>query len=254
MAGAQTTPAVPGAGLSPAQKIRAERLTSLFENDTLKFQYGYAEKLGDGRGITAGRVGFTTGTGDACEVVMRFTAQVPGNGLAVYLPELLRLNEASNRDDTSGLGGFISAWQQAARDPRFCAVQDAVMDEMYYEPAVRHADELGLHTALARAAIYDAIIQHGDGEDQDGVPALIRSADKAARGNPKTGTDEKVWLHAFLEARRADLAHSFDPATRKAWAESVDRVDVFLAIEASGNYDLHGPIKVHSHDFNKTIP
>jgi chitosanase len=241
-------------GLSPEQKHRAEQLTSVFENDKLEFQYGYVEELGDGRGITAGRVGFTTGTGDACDVVKRYTAVVPDNPLARFLPELVRLNTAEKKGDTSHLKGFRRAWKQAAKDPKFCHVQDEVTDEMYYAPAVKHAAEAGAHTVLAIAAIYDAEIQHGDGDDPDGVPALLKATEKAAGGTPKTGVDEKTWLHTFLTTRRADLAHSVDESTRQAWAESVDRVDVFLAIEREGNYDLHGPMHINSRDFKKTIP
>ncbi len=246
--------APPAAGLSPGQKHRAEQLTSVFENDTLQFQYGYVETLGDGRGITAGRAGFTTGTGDACEVVRRYTAAVPDNPLAAFLPELTWLTKAANKDDTSRLKGFKRAWKQAALDPKFRAVQDEVTDEMYYAPAMQHAAELGLRTALAKAAVYDAIIQHGDGDDPDGLPALLKAAAKAAGGTPKSGVDEKVWLHSFLLTRRADLAHSADESTRKAWAESVGRVDAFLAIEAAGNFDLNGPIRIRTADFNKTVP
>src|SRR5690348_1229720 len=50
--------------LTSVQKARAEMLTSLFENGTPVTQYAFAQDIGDGRGITAGRAGFTTGTGD----------------------------------------------------------------------------------------------------------------------------------------------------------------------------------------------
>ena len=241
-------------GLTPEQKHRAEQLTCVFENDKLDFQYGYVEELGDGRGITCGRVGFTTGTGDAYEVIKRYTVVVPDNPLAHFLPELLRLNTAAKKEDTSGLKGFRRAWKQAAYDPKFCKVQDEVTDEMYYAPSVQHAADLGLHFPLLVAAIYDAVIQHGDGNDPDGVPALLITTEKASGGTPKNGVDEKKWLHAFLLARRADLAHLVDPSTREEWAKSVDRVEVFLAIESSGNYDLHGPIRINSKDFHKTVP
>jgi hypothetical protein len=36
------------------------QITSTFENSTLELQYDYVENIGDGRGITAGRAGFTS--------------------------------------------------------------------------------------------------------------------------------------------------------------------------------------------------
>ena len=59
--------ATPSSGLNPEQRHRADALISIFENGTPKIQYGYAENIRDGRGITAGRAGFTTATGDALE-------------------------------------------------------------------------------------------------------------------------------------------------------------------------------------------
>src|SRR5258706_11825843 len=83
-------PSITTGGLGTDQKRRAEQLTSLFENGTIEIQYGYAEALGDGRGITAGRAGFTTPTGDALEGVQLYTSQRPRNLLAPFLPELER--------------------------------------------------------------------------------------------------------------------------------------------------------------------
>lgn len=239
-----TAPASPG--MQPDPKRRAEQLTSLFENGTIVIQYGSAEILDDGRGITCGRAGFTTATGDALEVVVRYTARASGNILAPYLPELRRLAEERS-DNTDNLDGFMTAWAQAAQDPLFRAVQDEVVNEWYYQPAMRHAVAYELHTALAMAVLYDTIIQHGDGEDLDGLPALLQRT-------PRNGTYERDWVIAFLRTRRADLANAHDPSTREAWAQTVGRVDVLSAIAATGNYDLNGPIKVNTAGFEATIP
>jgi chitosanase len=244
--------------LGPAQKRRAEALTSLFENGTTTLQYGYAERLGDGRGITAGRAGFTTGTDDALAVVRRYTRQVPGNPLARFVPTLEALSalpdDSAGRASTRGLDGFEAAWASAATDPTFRAAQDAEVDATSFAPSQRHADQLGLRTPLARAQLADAIIQHGDGTDPDGLPALIARATRAAKGTPASGVDEKVGLRCFLAERRKDLAHAHDPATRAEWAGSVDRVGVFEDLVKAGAWTLAGPLKVSHGDFAATIP
>lgn len=244
--------------LTPPQKARAEALTSLFENGTPALQYGYAEQLHDGRGVTAGRAGFTTGTDDAAMVVEKYAAQVKDNPLAKYLPRLKELSklpdDSKERASVKGLAGFEKAWAEAAKDPKFKAAQDAVVDQLYFRPSQKHADQLGLKTPLARAQLYDAIIQHGDGGDPDGLPALIARADKAAGGSPAQGVDEKKWLGCFLAERRKDLAHAHDPATRQEWAGSVDRVGVFEDLVKAGNWQLTGPIKANHGDFKGTIP
>src|SRR5687768_10865837 len=177
----EVVPSLTNGGLSAVQKRRAEQITSVFENDTIELQYAYIENINDGRGYTAGRAGFTSATGDLLEVVERYTVAVPGNGLAVFLPTL-RQRAASNSDDVTGLAGLPAAWVAAAADPTFRNTQDAVSDENYYLPAVEHGRELGLKTALAIAALYDASIQHGDGDDPDGVPAMIARATARAGG------------------------------------------------------------------------
>src|SRR3954454_8817976 len=70
------------------RKLRAAQITSTFENSTLELQYDYVENIGDGRGITAGRAGFTSGTGDLLLVIRRYTEAKPGNVLASYIPSL----------------------------------------------------------------------------------------------------------------------------------------------------------------------
>src|SRR5687767_7600966 len=61
------------------RKTHAAQITSTFENATVKLQYDYAENIGDGRGITAGRAGFTSATGDLLLLVRRYTEMKPDN-------------------------------------------------------------------------------------------------------------------------------------------------------------------------------
>jgi chitosanase len=239
--------------LSGAKKHRAEALTSLFENGTIALQYDYVEALGDGRGYTAGRAGFTSATGDMLDVVRRYTKAAPGNALARYLPRLEVL--AKNEDGSiAGLDGLPAAWAEASKDAQFRATQDKVVDATYFVPAMGHADAVGATLPLSRAVLYDTIIQHGDGTDPDGLGALLTATRAKVHGTPKTGVDEKAWLLAFLTVRRADLAHASDPSTRDVWAESVGRVDVLREIANAGNYGLEGPLHVDSKDWKAEVP
>ncbi len=234
-------PDIQGA-LTDEQLRRADELVSVFENSTTEIQYAYAEDLGDGRGITSGRAGFTTATCDALEVVERYTAQDPDNGLAPFVPELERLCRTGS-DDTTGLPAdeYVAAWTAAAEDPAFRSVQDGVVEEEYYDPALAIADEVGLTTALARAALYDTAIQHGVGDDPDGLAALVERT-SAAVGTPEEA-GEAAWLDAFLDQRTATLLAPADEATTEAWSESVSRVECLRSIAAAGNLDLDGPIR-----------
>lgn len=240
------------AGLNKDQKRRAEQLTSIFENGTTEIQYGYVERLDDGRGYTCGRAGFTTATGDALEVVEVYTKAVPNNKLKKYLPELRRLAKEES-DDTSNLKGFASAWKSLANDKEFRAAQDKVNDHLYYQPAMKRSDNAGLKTALARAVMYDTVIQHGDGDDPDSFYALIKRTNKKAGGSPKEGIDEKKWLNKFLDVRYDDLMNPANHDTRDEWRESVARVDVLRSIAKENNYNLNGPIHVRSNEYGNFV-
>lgn len=239
--------------LTAEQMRRAEQLTSLFENGTIELQYGYCEALGDGRGYTAGRGGFTSADGEIYEIAQTYLALKPGGPLEAYLP---RLKELAKEGDGSikGLKGLEPAWREAAKDPVFRHIQDAYVEERFLGPVLRHCAGLGLKTPLAKAAVYDTMIQHGSEGDEDGLPALLKKTRSAVGGTPGTGVDERKWLEAFLKVRRADLAHAANKETREEWALSVGRCDVFLVLSQAGNYDLKGPIKIKTGDYEAVIP
>ena len=225
---------------TPEKRLLADHVISVFENSTPDLQYGYAENIHDGRGITAGRAGFTSSTGDMLLVVQNYTALVPNNGLAQYLPALQTLS-ATEDSSTSNLGNLIAAWALAAQDTIFRMVQDAVVDELYYLPALEYSVDLGIHTPLGLLCVYDAIIQHGDGEDPDGLAALI---DKAGR-SPADGRSEEIWIKKFNQVRREDLLNPFDQETQAEWSESVGRVDVLLKLLEDGNFELTPPLVIN---------
>jgi chitosanase len=239
-------------GLNAEQKRRVEQLTSLFENGTTDLQYSYIKDLHDGRGYTAGRAGFCTACGDLYSVVKLYTQKVSNNPLAKYLDTLKKLADGGS-DSTSGLKGFVDTWKNAAKDTLFKQAQDQVVDDTYYNPAMRKAQDLGLKTALAKAFLYDTIIQHGDGDDPDSFFSMLDRFNKAEGGSPKTGVDEKKWLIDFIKYRKKVLQNASDADTKDVWADSAGRCDVFLNIAQGGNYDLDGPIKVDTDDYNATI-
>jgi chitosanase len=218
---------------------RADRIISTFENSTINIQYGYAENINDGRGITAGRAGFTSSTGDLLEVVRRYCQIVPDSPLAAYLPALKVVNGTPS---TKGLEGFAQAWRQAATtDQRLRGVQDRVVDEMYFNPAMKRAKDVGINTALGQLIIYDTIIQHGEGADPDGLPAII---DETVAKEGMAQGNEAAWLRRFLDVRQKHLQQAHDPATRQGWRESVPRVTALRSILGSGNFDLRPPLNL----------
>ncbi|MFE9839507.1 chitosanase [Streptomyces sp. NPDC005551] len=239
-AGPGSTTAEPAAGrraglAAPDKKELAQQLVSSAENSTLDWrgQYGYIEDIGDGRGYTAGIVGFCSGTHDLLTVVERYTKGHPGNRLARYLPAL---RDVDGTDSHRGLGpGFTAAWRAEARVAAFRRVQDAERDRVYFRPAVRRAERDGLGT-LGQFVYYDAMVMHGAGRGPDGFDGLreraVAEADTPAEGGP-----EKEYLDIFLDVRRRAMKASPDH-------RDTTRIDTaqrrFLY---DGNLDLDTPLE-----------
>jgi chitosanase len=233
-AGTSTGPAKPlpsATGLEdPKKKAYALKLISSAENSTLSWrnEFGYIEDLGDGRGYTAGIIGFCSGTSDMLALVTEYTRRKPANLLAKYLPALRTVDGS---DSHAGLDpGFTTAWKAAAADPVFQKTQEDERDRFYFDPAVTLARTDGLR-ALGQFMYFDAAVMHG----MSGLRSVRADAMTVAM-TPKQGGDETVWLSAFLDARvremRTEEAHS--DTTRVDTAQRV-----FLR---ASNLDLNAPL------------
>ena len=214
----------------PAKKDVAMQLVSAAENSSLDWrgQFPYIEDIRDGRGYTAGIIGFCSGTADMLELVEAYTAAKPGNVLAKYLPALRTVNGTESH---AGLDpNFTRDWRTAAADPVFQAAQESERDRVYFNPSVRDGKADGVR-ALGQFAYYDASVVHGYG----GMRSIRSRALQLAKP-PSQGGNETTWLTAFLKERvvemKKEAAH--DDVTRIDTAQSV-----FLR---NGNLDLNTPL------------
>ncbi|MFF1692689.1 chitosanase [Streptomyces sp. NPDC058257] len=233
---AGASPAAKAGGLDdPAKKEIAMKIVCSAENSDLKWKdyYRYCEDIGDGRGYTAGIIGFCSGTGDMLDLVELYTRRKPNNVLAKYLPAL---REVDGTDSHDGLDpGYKRDWEKAAEDPEFQKAQNDERDRVYFNPAVKQgkADGIGV---LGQFAYYDAIVMHGDGGDSTSFGSIRKRALNEAKP-PSQGGDERNYLNAFLDARvwamKQEEAHS-----------DTSRVDtaqrVFLR---NGNLSLNTPLE-----------
>lgn len=208
---ATASPAAAAAGLDdPAKKEIAMKIVCSAENSDLDWKkyYGYCEDIGDGRGYTAGIIGFCSGTGDMLELVELYTRRKPGNVLAKYLPALRRVNGSDSHEGLDPT--FKPDWERAGRDPEFQRAQNDERDRVYFDPAVEQgkADKVGV---LGQFAYYDAIVMHGDGGDATSFRNIRKRALRSAKP-PAQGGDEIAYLNAFLDARvwamKQEEAHS----------------------------------------------
>ena len=219
----------------PRLKDIAMQIVSSAENSSTNWraQFGYIEDIDDGRGYTAGIIGFCSGTGDMLDLVELYKQRKPGNVLEKYLPALRRVN---GTDSHAGLDpNYTRDWNTAAQDSVFKAAQESERDRVYFNPAVRQAKADGVR-ALGQFAYYDAIVMHGDGWGSLDFSGIRKRALAKAKP-PSQGGNETTWLNAFMDARvwamKQEAAH-----------EDVSRIEtaqrVFLK---AGNFDLKTPLK-----------
>lgn len=220
----------------PAKKEIAMELVSSAENSSLnwKAQYGYIEDIGDGRGYTAGIIGFCSGCGDMLKLIQYYGKLQPNNVLAKYIPALQKIGSF---DPThKGLDpNFTTDWKTAAKDAKFQQAQNDERDRGYFNPAVNQGIDDGVH-ALGQFIYYDAMVVHGPGSDAESFGGIRAAAMKKAK-TPAQGGNETAYLNAFMDARvkamKAEAAH--EDVTR---IENAQRV--FLK---AGNLNLDPPLK-----------
>ena len=239
--------ATPAPGLDdPREKEIAMELVSSAENSTLdwKAQYAYIEDIDDGRGYTAGIIGFCSGTGDMLELVRAYDHDSPGNALSPFLPALTAVNGTESH---KGLGNpFVKAWKTAARDPKFQSAQDAERDRVYFGPAVKQAKADGLRT-LGQFVYYDAMVMHGPGSDQASFGGIRSAAVKKAK-TPAQGGSERAYLEAFFAAR-IRVMHQEEAHADTTRIDTAQRV--FLK---AGNYGLKPPLTWKVYGDRYSIP
>ena len=210
-------------------------LVSSAENSTTDYTegYSYIEDIDDGRGYTAGIIGFTSGTGDLLMVIEKYVELKPENNiLKEYIPALKTVN---GTDSHEGLGDpFVEAWENACNDKEMIQAQDYLLDEMYMNPAVDFANADGL-SVLGQYIYYDAMVVHGPGDDEDSFNG-IRMAAQTKALPPSKGGEEDTYLEAFLAARtiimQKEEAHS-----------DLSRLNTQQSFLDDQNYNLQLPLQ-----------
>ncbi|HET8744255.1 MAG TPA: peptidoglycan-binding protein [Ramlibacter sp.] len=157
----------------PSLFERALQLTADFEGHG----FGLAQGNFDGAGITWGIIGFTLAGGELQRVMQEIDRRAPGTVDAAFgalAPEWRSVLAKKQREQIAWADGISLGTSKARLPPPWVQVfarlgalpvtQQVQIDaarEKYFEPALRSAQRLGLHTERGIALCFDTHVQSG---------------------------------------------------------------------------------------------
>ncbi|KAJ2403079.1 hypothetical protein GGI23_000218 [Coemansia sp. RSA 2559] len=254
------------AAMCGCAKDIAIKITGIYENGDTDVHYDYCENLNDGRGFTAGIAGFCSGTGDGWDVIQEYKTLTGSYGDFGPMATYLEKYASEGSDSTSGIENYCKVWESLGKsDTNFQKAQDNVRDQLYYDPAEKAAAELGAKLDVTQGQIFDTGIEHGTGDDADGMLTLIKNTNNAftsdqAGDSGSTLTinghqvDEIVWLKKFIEVRTSDLKNpkEADNQGGNYWAGTTYRTVSYSYMIDQREYMWTNSVKLLDNDGKQT--
>jgi chitosanase len=216
--------------LTDLHRKTAQAIVNIFETGRAQGDYGKVTLLaGDTGHLTYGRSQTTLASGNLYLLIKAYVA-APGAACAAalspYLPRIEDIDLGLDRDMA-----FRALLQDAGGDPVMHDVQDGFFDRVYWQPAIRSADFIGVTTPLGTAVVYDSRI-HG---------SWHRMRDRTVERHGKlTDSGEQPWIGRYVTVRRDWLANHSNTLLRK----TVYRMDAFRRLIESDAWNLDLPLHV----------
>lgn len=222
--------------LTPTQKQTAQSIVNLFETSAVLGHYGKVTVIpGDTGHLTFGRSQTTLGSGNLLDLLQRYCSNDAarfGDKLSAWLPRFAAADFAL--DDDLHLHNILRA---TVDDPVMRETQDIFFDEVYWQPAAKSADNLGIQSALGVAVVYDSWV-HGSWK-------TVREITNQNCGTIST-LGERDWIKAYVETRRSWLANH----RRSDLQATAYRMDAFLRLIEQGYWGLALPLVVRGEEIS----
>jgi len=224
--------------LTGIQKKTAQAIVNIFETGKALGDYGSVTVLkGDAGHLTYGRSQTTLASGNLallirayCEAKGRYTGD-----LKPFLPAFDRRD--IKLDTNEKVKGILKS---AGDDPVMQKVQDGFFDRVYWEPAQRSADDLGITMPLGVCVVYDSKI-HGSFD-------RIKNMTVDSHGTVDA-IGETPWITAYVTTRRDWLANH----RLKILHKTVYRMDAFIELILKDKWELPLPLTVRHVEISEDI-
>lgn len=216
--------------LTKLQTATAQAIVNVFETGRVRGDYGNVTFHPDDPGhLTYGRSQTTLASGN---LALLIHAYCDANGslaaeLAAFLPRLEARDFALDRDAT-----LKELLVRAGADPIMQTTQDAFFDRVYFEPALRHGEQLNLSAPLSVTAVYDSIVH--------GSFARIRDRVVKSHGTPDAA-GERTWVARYVATRHDWLATHDNALLRK----TVYRMQTLQQLIKQKKWELELPLTAH---------
>jgi chitosanase len=179
------------------QITSARAILNIFETSSVLGEYGAVTVIpGDKGHLTFGPSQTTLGSGNLADLIDRYVNSAGARFAQRLRPWLGRLRE---RDESLNDELHLHNILRATADDRVKRdVQDEFFDQVYWQPAERTTQRLGLITPLGTAVVYDGTL-HGSWDK------MRRRTDEQAGTVAALG--ERAWVEAYVQVRRDWLAN-----------------------------------------------
>lgn len=215
--------------LTKLQKQAAHAVVNIFETSRVRGDYGRVTVLAQDTGhLTYGRSQTTLASGNLA-LLLHAYVEAEGELAADFEPLLQRFDDRdTSLDHDESVKQLLHA---AGRDTIMHTVQDSFFDRVYWEPAIRRTDRLGIDTPLGASIMYDGQV-HGSAH------RMVQATNE--RHGPIGTLSEQDWLGRYVDTRREWLANHSNTGLHA----TVYRMDEFVKLIDAGNWNLALPFAV----------
>jgi chitosanase len=222
--------------LTGRQRQTAQAIINLFETSEVLGNYSQVTIIAKDTGhLTFGRSQTTLGSGNLSLLLQRYCANPGarfGPRLGPYMPRVAQRD--FSLDNELKLHNILRA---SADDPVMRDTQDIFFDELYWQPAVRAAQQMNLTSPLAIAVVYDSHVHGSWAAIRDHTIEL--SGKVSAKG-------ERAWIAAYVATRRNWLATN----ERADLRATVYRMEAFQRLIEQGFWGLDLPLVVRDKEIS----